>query len=116
MKIRITAGGIYGRDGEIPIGAEFDVEEAPEAWAGRFEVVGKAPAKDAVAVTNPAGSFDRDGDGKPGGSLPHDPPALTGKNKAQLLDIAAAEGVTIEDGATNADIIAAIELAREAAA
>lgn len=41
------------------------------------------------------------------------PPALTGKNKAQLLEIAEAEGVTVEDGATNADIVAAIELGRE---
>ncbi|MEG3086175.1 hypothetical protein [Sphingomonas sp. PB4P5] len=44
------------------------------------------------------------------------PVALTGKNKAELLDIAKAENVTIEEGATNADIVSAIELAREDAA
>lgn len=43
-------------------------------------------------------------------------PALTGKNKAELLEIAKAENVTIEDNATNADIVSAIELAREEAA
>ena len=41
--------------------------------------------------------------------------ALTGKNKAELLEIAKAEGVEIEEGATNADIVSAIELAREEA-
>ncbi|MBB4859636.1 hypothetical protein HNO88_002965 [Novosphingobium chloroacetimidivorans] len=58
------------------------------------------------------GGFDHDGDGTAGGSRPYDPPALTGKNKAELLAIAEAEGVTIEDGATNAAIIEAIEAAR----
>lgn len=60
--------------------------------------------------------LDRDEDGHDGGSLAHEPPALTGKTKAQLLEIAAAEEVEIEDGATNADIVSAIELAREAKA
>lgn len=41
-------------------------------------------------------------------------PSLTGKNKADLLAIAEVEGVAIEDGATNADIVSAIELHREA--
>lgn len=44
----------------------------------------------------------------------NEPPALTGKNKAELLEIAAKEGATVEDGATNDDIKAAIELKREA--
>lgn len=61
-------------------------------------------------------ALDGDGDGKPGGSQKANPPALTGKNKEALLEIAKAEGVTIEDGATNADIVSAIELAREEAA
>lgn len=66
---------------------------------------------DAAPVSPP----DLDGDGKPGGSLPHDPPALSGKTKAELIAIAEAEGVELEAGARVADIIAAIELAREAA-
>lgn len=41
-------------------------------------------------------------------------PSLTGKNKADLLAIAADETVLIEEGATNADIIAAIEAKRTA--
>lgn len=51
--------------------------------------------------------IDGDEDGKP--------VSLTGKTKAQLLEIAAAESVTVEEGATNADIVSAIELAREEA-
>ena len=58
---------------------------------------------------------DLDGNGNPGGSLPHEPPALSGKTKAELTAIAAAEGVELEAGAKVADIIAAIELVREGA-
>lgn len=40
-------------------------------------------------------------------------PSLSGKTKAELLAIAADEHVDVEEGATNADIIAAIEAKRE---
>lgn len=78
MKIRIVAGGIYGVDGEIPIGTEFDVENEPTGWVGRYEIVAGAPKKEAVPVTNPATAdpLDHDGDGRKGGSLPR------GKRKA----------------------------------
>lgn len=69
---------------------------------------GNAEAVDALP------QLDHDHDGAPGGSEPHDPPALTGKNKVALLAIADAEGVAIEDGATNAQIVAAIEAGRSA--
>ena len=65
-------------------------------------------------LTEKLAALDADGDGNPGGSLPQDPPVLSGKTKAELLKIAADEKVEIEDGALNADIIAAIELKREA--
>lgn len=88
-RIRITGPGIFGGEGEIAVGTEFDINgELPAGWAGRAEIVGEGPKEGAVALTN--------------------------KNKAELLEIAAAEGVTVEDGATNDDIKAAIELAREA--
>jgi hypothetical protein len=54
MKIRITAGGIYGAKGEIAIGTEFEVKDVPNGWDGRYEIVGKDASKDAVPVTNPA--------------------------------------------------------------
>ncbi|WP_293921137.1 hypothetical protein [Sphingobium sp. UBA5915] len=54
MKIRIIAGGIFGALGELPIGTELEVREAPAGWAGRYEIVGKEPAKEAQPVTNPA--------------------------------------------------------------
>ncbi|NIJ18474.1 hypothetical protein FHS95_000143 [Sphingomonas naasensis] len=56
--------------------------------------------------------FDGDGDGKPGGSMPQEPVALGGKNKAQLLEIAAAEKVEVAEGATNDEIREAIEAKR----
>ena len=62
MKIRITAGGIYGAKGEIAIGTEFDVKEAPRGWDGRYEVVSREVPKEAVPVTNPAKD---DADDKP---------------------------------------------------
>lgn len=61
-------------------------------------------------------AFDADGNGQPGGSKTVNPPALSGKSKADLLEIAKAENVVIEEGATNDDIKSAIELAREEAA
>ena len=61
MKIRITAGGIYGATGEIAVGTEFDVEKEPEGWDGRYEIVGKTP-KDAEFVT---GEGARNEDAKP---------------------------------------------------
>lgn len=56
--------------------------------------------------------LDHDDDGAPGGSKEHEPPALKGKNKAQLLEIAAAEKVAVADDATNAQIADAIEAKR----
>lgn len=40
-------------------------------------------------------------------------PSLSGKTKAELIAIAADEGAEVEDGATNAEIVAAIEARRE---
>lgn len=54
MKIRITASGIYGADGEVPIGTEFDVSEAPVGWEGRFEIVQEAPAKNSKLTADNA--------------------------------------------------------------
>jgi hypothetical protein len=59
--------------------------------------------------------LDRDGDDEPGGSKPHDPPALFGKTKDQLLAIAAEEGVDIAEGARAREIMAAIKAKREGA-
>lgn len=68
--------------------------------------------------------FDGDGDGKPGGSKPADPPALSSMTKAELTAQAEAEGVDLEaitgTGASGNvvadDIRAAIEARRAEAA
>lgn len=53
MKIRIIAGGIYGANGELPIGMEFTISgDIPPGWAGRVEVIEDAPAA-GVPITNP---------------------------------------------------------------
>jgi len=105
MKIRIIGhngsdkhSGIFGASGEIQPGTEVEINGTPPAgWTGKYEVISKGAPEGAQPVTNEL-------------------PALSGKNKAELLEIAKAENVTIEDGATNADIVSAIELAREEAA
>ena len=51
MRIQITAPGIFGADGEIPVGTEFTVDEEPVAWAGRYVVLSRGKGK--TAVTNP---------------------------------------------------------------
>lgn len=68
----------------------------------------------AVEVIDDLPQLDHDGDGEPGGSEPHEPPSLSGKNKAQLIAIAADEGVEVNESMTNAAITEAIEAAREA--
>lgn len=60
------------------------------------------------------GPLDHDGDGGKGGSLPLDPPALSGKTKAELIEIAQAEGVEANDEMTVAAIKDAIEAKRAA--
>lgn len=71
-------------------------------------------SKDAIAGGN-LPQLDHDDDGAPGGSEPHKPVALTGKNKQSLLEIAEQEGVVTDDSMTNSEIVAAIEDARIAA-
>ncbi len=54
MKIRITAPGIFGAKGEIPVGAEFEISAIPEGWTGRVAVLEEGPKPEAKPVTNPA--------------------------------------------------------------
>ena len=56
MKIRITAPGIFGAKGEIPVGTEVQIKgDPPAGWSGKFAEIGSNPKPDAKAVTNPAG-------------------------------------------------------------
>ena len=56
MKIRITAGGIFGLKGEIEPGTEFDIkDEPPAAWAGKFELIERGPVKGSKPITNEDG-------------------------------------------------------------
>lgn len=98
MRVKITAGGIYGADGEIPIGTEITVENEPLGWAGRYEVIsGDEDGK--TAVINPEG-----------GGLD-----LESMTVAELKALAAEHTVELGDATKKADIIAAIQLAAEEA-
>lgn len=46
MRIRVSKPGIYGNDGEIPVGTEFTVKEAPIAWGDRYDVIGDTGDKE----------------------------------------------------------------------
>jgi len=80
-------------------------DKAEQAYADALIVIDELKVKLAA--------LDLDGDGNPGGSRQSLPPSLSNKTKAELIEIAKAEGVEIEDGATNDDIKSAIELHRE---
>lgn len=53
MKIEITAKGLFGAAGEIPVGTVLDVKEEPKRWAGRYRVVTRQAEKAKVAVISP---------------------------------------------------------------
>jgi hypothetical protein len=75
---------------------------------------GGADSGEAAAEDQHPDPLDHDGDGEPGGSLPHDPPALTGKTKDELIQIAEDESADLSEAKNNPDRIAAIEANREA--
>lgn len=103
-----TAGGRYtSPSGEMLVGEGSELARSAEGQNG-------STTADVIEEEGVQRAFDHDGDGKDGGSKPKDPPSLSGMNKAELLDQAKAEGVTVKDGATNAEIAEAIEAKRAA--
>lgn len=66
MRIQITAGGIFGADGELPIGTRLDVAERPVGWDGRFIVLGE-DGENAELVTGEGGDGEGEGQGKTDG-------------------------------------------------
>ena len=103
MRIQTTAGGIYGLNGdEIPVGTEFDVQEEPKGWEGRYTVLSESKGK--TAVTNP----------KP----PADPARaeLEGKTVDELKKLADDEKIDLKGASAKGDMIDHILKAREAKA
>ena len=52
VTIKITAGGIFGADGEVPVGTEITLSEEPKGWDGRYVVI-SGDGKGKTGVTNP---------------------------------------------------------------
>lgn len=57
MKIEITGKGIYGADGEVPVGTTLEVKEEPKGWEGRYRVVSGGSKEGKTPVTNPASAY-----------------------------------------------------------
>ena len=96
-------GFLKGKEVWAEPGESIEADDFVEEW---FEPV---PEHEAEAEFSP---LDHDEDGEKGGSKPAAPPALSGKTKAELIEIAAAEGLTFDDEDLVADIKAAIEAGR----
>ena len=54
MKIKVTAHGIYGANGAIPVGTILIMEREPKHWGARYEVLTPEASAQAVPVTNDA--------------------------------------------------------------
>lgn len=102
---------------------EWDANSGSSFILNRGDTIASSDVPDIILDNNPDAfedlgddlpQLDHDGDGEPGGSLPDDPPSLSGKNKADLLAIADDEGVQADDSMTKAEIVTAIEAARVA--
>jgi hypothetical protein len=96
----------YARDGAARVATKVDEaahqERVAERERHRAEI-------DPLAINLDAPDSGADGTG---GGAGQSRPALAGMNKETLLKTAAAEGVTVADGATNAQIAEAIEAHR----
>lgn len=55
MRIKITAGGIYGAEGEVAIGTEVTLAEVPEGWEGRYTVIDADDTEGKEPITNDDG-------------------------------------------------------------
>ena len=57
MKIRVTERGIYGKDGELPLGTEIEFEDKddiPRAWRKRYAIIdGNGDVEELSTRTNP---------------------------------------------------------------
>lgn len=121
MKLKAKSGFTAFDDGRMKVfnpGTEGEIVN--ETLARQYVEADIAEAVDEeieveVETEAAADPLDHDHDGAPGGSLPHDPPALSGMKKAELIAQADLEHVPLEAGWTNAQIIEAIEANRASA-
>lgn len=109
MKIKAKAPFTAFDEGRMKVFNIGDKGDVTDAMAQDYIDAGKAEA----VKDKDLPQLDHDGDGEPGGSVPDEPPSLTGKNKKQLLEIAAAEGVEANEEMTNKAITEAILAKRE---
>lgn len=51
MRIKVTKGGLYGANGEIPVGTTATVKDIPESWKHFVTVLEDDPSEDHEAIT-----------------------------------------------------------------
>ena len=109
MPQQVPAGTVQTGAGYFHEGAKL-VAEGSELAANIPEA--SETTMDAIEEEGTKSAFDHDGDGKEGGSKPKEPVSLSGKNKADLQQIATDEGVEWDEGMTNAELTDAITAKR----
>lgn len=122
--VYVDAGAVLDVDGDVedihPDIVKGDKPDAVQRQADDASTIAELRVEnddlraEIADLTAKLASLDGDGDGKPGGSQAQTPPALTGKSKGELLDIAKAEGVDATDEMTIPQITDAIKAKRAA--
>lgn len=109
-KVRVVSAGltqINPAEAEPRVAEGGDEAELPAPPSSLPEIDGSAAERESAGTGEPMqpipaqadgslSQLDHDGDGKPGGSLAHEPPALSGMTKAQLTDQAVKEGILLD--------------------
>lgn len=106
MKIRITEPGLYGAEGEIPVGAEFDFAQPPLEWMGRYIEIGEGD-KTSIKTSDKEAALEN----LQTGQIQDD---LTDKPADELKVIAKNEKIDLGAATAPGDIMAVIRKERDA--
>lgn len=121
-RYRVTDGGLFGADGELPVGFEFDMKDSvPAGWASKVALLSSTSVTPAhEPVVNPSATIDQndnkdDGGGtsvvvKTSGDEPDPAPVPKAKTKKRENLEAQAEkaGVEFNDDMSDDDLTDAI--------
>lgn len=99
-KYRVTSGGVYGVNGELPVGFEFEAESVPRGLEGKVEELNGSVSKGTLVAATP----DAGNDGKPDYSK---------LNVTELKALASDRQIDLGGATKKDDIIAKLQAADE---